>query len=329
VDEAQAAVDAWVQHYNADRPHQALDEKVPVTPADRFAPVPGAQRNLVELWLPPGLEAAGDPAAEAGAPGAPDGAPGPAAAPRDGGPVEFDRVVPASGNLQVAGKQFWLGLARAGMVIRFWADCDLVHLSAGGTRIKTLRSHLSPADLTRLAASGAVPAGPSPLPPAAGGGQAVEVERPVSRSGLVSLGSHRLLAAEIHAGQLVGIRIEPGALMFYDPATRVLLRTRPNPLTSAEVARLRGGRPAGPPPQPSAEPARVQRRASATGVIMVAGQKTALGRTHAGQTVTVLVSDTTLAVEFSDGETQVVNRTTTQPVRSIKGQRPRAATSVP
>jgi hypothetical protein len=64
-------------------------------------------------------------------------------------------------------------------------------------------------------------------------------------------------------------------------------------------------------------------------VIMVVGQKTALGRIHAGQTVTVLVSDTTLAVEFSDGETQVVNRTTTQPVRSIKGQRPRAATSVP
>lgn len=54
---------------------------------------------------------------------------------------------------------------------------------------------------------------------------------------------------------------------------------------------------------------------------MVAGQKTALGRIHAGQIVTVLVFDTALAVEFSDGETQVVNRTTTQPVRSIKGQR--------
>jgi hypothetical protein len=75
-------------------------------------------------------------------------------------------------------------------------------------RIKTLRSHLSPADLGRLAASGAVPAGPSPLPPAAGG-QAVEVERPASRSGLVSLGRHHLLAAEILAGRLVGIRVEP------------------------------------------------------------------------------------------------------------------------
>jgi hypothetical protein len=62
-------------------------------------------------------------------------------------------------------------------------------------------------------------------------------------------------------------------------------------------------------------------------VIMVAGQKIALGRGHAGQTVTVLVSDTTLTVDFGDAETLVINRTTTHPVRSIKGQRPRTANS--
>jgi hypothetical protein len=90
-----------------------------------------------------------------------------------GGPVEFDRVVPPSGNMQVAGKQFWLGPARAGMVIRFWASNDLIHLSAGGARIKTLRSHLSVNDLAKLAAHGGVPAGPSPLPPLEDG-QAVE-----------------------------------------------------------------------------------------------------------------------------------------------------------
>jgi hypothetical protein len=73
------------------------------------------------------------------------------------------------------------------------------------------------------------------------------------------------------------IRIEPATLMFFDPGTRILLRTRPSPLTPAEVARLRGARPAGPPPHPSAEPTRVQRRASATGRIMVAGQKIAPG----------------------------------------------------
>ena len=73
---------------------------------------------------------------------------------------------------------------------------------------------------------------------------------------------------------------------------------------------------------------RVQRRASNTGVIMVAGQKVALGRVHKYQTVTVLVSETTLAIELDDEEIRVVRRTTTQPVRSIKGQRPRNAASV-
>ncbi len=75
--------------------------------------------------------------------------------------------------------------------------------------------------------------------------------------------------------------------MFYDPESRVLLRTRPNPLTREQACRLRGARPAGPPPRPPMEPVRVQRRASATGVIVVCGQKVALGRSHAGQTVAI------------------------------------------
>jgi hypothetical protein len=155
------------------------------------------------------------------------------------------------------------------------------------------------------------------------GGRAAEVERPVSRGGLVSLGPRRLVAAEILGGQQVGIRIEPATLMFFDPATRVLLRTRPNPLTPAEVALLRGTRPAGPPPHPSAQPVRAQRRAPATGLIMVAGQKKiALGRVHAGQTVTVMVADTTLTVEFSDGKP---GPSTAPPPSRCVAQRPAAA----
>jgi transposase InsO family protein len=37
---AQAAVDAFVEQYNTERPHQALDADRPVTPAERFTPVP-------------------------------------------------------------------------------------------------------------------------------------------------------------------------------------------------------------------------------------------------------------------------------------------------
>ena len=162
----------------------------------------------------------------------------------------------------------------------------------------------------------------SPLPPLAPDG-AVEVERVVSRGGTVSRGGQVLLAAEILGGRQVGIRIEPDTLMFYDLDTRELLRVRPNPLSHDKITRLRGTRPARPPPRPSAEPIRVQRRASNTGVIMVCGQKVALGRSHQHHTVTVHISDTTLAIEFDDGETRMARRTTTTAVRNIKANRPR------
>ncbi len=136
------------------------------------------------------------------------------------------------------------------------------------------------------------------------------------------LAGRQLLAAEILAGRRVGIRIEGPTLLFFDLDTRVLLRTRANPLTMAQAQRLRGARPAGPPPRPSTEPITVQRRASNTGVVMVCGQKIALGRVHRHQTVTIHVADTTLAVELDDGETRVVRRTTTLPVRNIKADRP-------
>jgi hypothetical protein len=111
----------------------------------------------------------------------------------------------------------------------------------------------------------------------------LEVERCVSRLGLVCLAGRQLLAAEILGGRRVGILIEPATLMFYDLETHELLRTRTNPLTPGQVKGLHGVHPAGPPPRPSAEPVRVQRRASNTGVIMVVGQKIALGRIHQHQ----------------------------------------------
>jgi len=236
------------------------------------------------------------------------------------GPVEFDRVVPPSGNMWVARRQFWLGTARAGTVVRFWASTDIIHLSIAGARVKSVRSHLSTADLARLTAAGASPAGPPPLP-APEPGAALEVDRVVSKDGHVSLGGRYHIAAEILGGMLVSIRIEDSTLMFFDPATRVLLRTRPSPLTWDEARLLRGARPAGPPPRPSAEPVTAQRRASNTGVIMIAGQKIALGRIHAGHVVTVHVAAETITIDLSE-DTRTVRRTTTQAVRRIKAQRP-------
>ena len=47
VAEAQAAVDEWVGLYNTDRPHQGLNDQVPVTPQERFKPVPEPERAFL------------------------------------------------------------------------------------------------------------------------------------------------------------------------------------------------------------------------------------------------------------------------------------------
>jgi transposase InsO family protein len=327
---AQAAVDAWVAEYNTRRPHQAIGMAVP---ADRFSTARAeAERELLPLRLPSVLALAPVPPAPAELPQDVQGTAGPAVPGSPpvayrGGPVEFDRVVPPSGNMEVLGKQFWLGTSRAGMVVRFWASTDIIHLTIAGARVKSVRSHLSTADLARLAAGGGSPAGPPPLP-AAEPGTAIEVDRVVSKDGHVSLGGRYHIAAEILGGMLVSIRIEQATLMFFDPATRVLLRTRPSPLTWDQARMLRGARPAGPPPRPATEPVTAQRRASNTGVIMVAGQKIALGRIHAGQIVTVHVAAQTITIDLGGEDTRTVRRTTTQPVRSIKAHRPRKAAHV-
>jgi hypothetical protein len=327
---AQAAVSAWVSEYNTRRPHQAIGMEVP---ADRFSTARAdAERELLPLRLPSVLVLAPVPpvpadqaAAVPGAASAPGAASPPAA--YQGGPVEFERPVPASGNMQVAGRQFWLGPARAGVMVTFWAGTDVIHLLIAGARVKTVRSHLSAADLAALAASGARPAGPPPLPPAEPGA-AIEVDRTVSKDGAVHLGgAGYVLAAEILGGRRVSIRIEESTLMFFDPDTRELLRTRTSPLTWDQARRLRGARPAGPPPRPSTEPVTAQRVASNTGVIMVAGQKIALGRIHARRIVTVHVAADTITIDLGE-DTRTIRRTTTQPVRSIKAQQHRKAAHV-
>jgi hypothetical protein len=214
---AQTAVDGFVAQYNADRPHQALDAELPVTPAERFTPIPEEKRELLELWLPPVLAPTAKTAEEEAAKSG-DGAVA-VPVPWAGGPVELDRIVPPSGNMQLAGKQFWLGPNRSGQVVRFWAGVDMIHLLIGGAKVKTVRSHLTVNDLAKLFSEGAVNAGLSPMPPVEDGA-AVEVDRSIGSGGITSLGGKVILAAEILAGRRVGIRIEPRTLMFFDLETR-------------------------------------------------------------------------------------------------------------
>jgi hypothetical protein len=317
IEALQAALDAWRGEYNTDRPHQSLGMAFP---ASRFTPA----SSPLELRIPAELSA------NTGQPQPPPPAPGPLPAPSlpaqiapmpdtaagAGQPaVEVDRVVPASGNVQLGGQQIWLGPALSGRQITFWADAISLHVLLDGTRIKTLPSRLGAVELARLAANGARPAGPSPLP--AGNGAVIEVDRTVNAAGLVSLADQQVGVGSPLAGQRVTLRME-GPLMAVLGHDGTLLRTMACPIPADRRSRLRGARRGRSlPPQPGG-PITVQRRVSSRGGLMVARQKIHAGMIHAGKTATVICENTCFRVVI-DGETAaVVPRTTTSEVHRYK-----------
>ncbi|NIL59726.1 transposase [Salinispora arenicola] len=241
LDAAQAGIDAFRAEYNTDRPHQSLDMDFP---ADRFIPRPAGQRQ--PLRLPTTVSpASSEPHPTSTQPSSRQSAVGPLPAitpplPTNGVDpvilaVEFTRVVQASGNLTVCSQQFWLGPDRAGTTIAFWADSTVVHLLADDAR----------------------PAGPPPL---ASGvrqpGVAVEVDRLVNATGAVALAGRQHPVGYHFAGRRFTVRIDGGLLQLV--ADGILLRSLPNRLTPADLARLRDARPAGPPPNTPPEPLRVE-----------------------------------------------------------------------
>ncbi|MFD2768598.1 IS481 family transposase [Micromonospora eburnea] len=322
----QTAVDAFRTEYNTNRPHQSLDMAFP---ADRFTTRP--TDGQLPLRLPPALTTAVPVPAPRPAPTAesqdPPALPAPLVLSANGVDpvnlaVEITRTVPASGNLAVCGQQFWLGPARAGLVIGLWADTTVVHLLLDGVRLKTLPSRLTPAHLRQLLADGGRHAGP---PPVTAGqlkpGAPVEVDRLVNAIGLVSLAGRQHPIGYHLAGRRVTIRLDRGVLHLLD-TDRTLLRSLPNPLTPAEQARIRDARPAGPPPTPATQPLRVERRVSSRGVLVIASQKIHVGIGHAGQTLTVEAADTTFRVHDGDQLLTEVPRTTTKQIARFKVRKP-------
>src|SRR5262249_20934217 len=176
----------------------------------------------------------------------------------DGQPaVEVDRVVPPSGNLWIGGQQVWLGPVLSGRQVTLWADAISLHVLLDGTRIKTLPSRLGVTELARLAASGARPAGPCPLP--AGDGAVIEVDRTVNAAGLVSLGDQQAGVGLPLTGQRVTLRME-GPLMAVLSHDGTLLRTIACPRPRAPP--YGAARPP-PPPVPPPAAGRAHHRAAA------------------------------------------------------------------
>jgi transposase InsO family protein len=328
---AQAVIDTWVTGYNIDRPHQALDMRVPV---DRFTGTDDEherEADALPLVLPAELgvidgDGQAPPEPTSGVAQLPanllrlqEMGPSPVAAPVT---VELDRTVPDSGNLQVKGQQIWLGPDRAGTPITLRITTRVLRIFLGGVPIKTVASKLTAADLHALAGSDRariIDGDPTPAEQPTGG--AIEVERTVNAAGCVGLAGRPISVGFPLAGRRVILRFEATTMAVLDPTDRTLLRGQPNPLTTRAVAHLRGARPGGPAPiPPVAGPVTVQRIVSSGGGITVARQRVQVGRNHARKVLTVTLDETTIQVHDGPHLLLTAPRTTSLVVRHTRAQ---------
>jgi hypothetical protein len=234
--------------------------------------------------------------------------------------VEVDRIVPPSGNLAVAGQQFWFGPKHAGRAVTLWMDSTTVHVSLDGKRIKTVPSRLNTADLVRLRASGARAAGPAPAGRAPGPLAArcpIEVARTVNASGVVGLAGQQITVGVPLAGRRVTLRLD-GPLMQV-VADGMLVRTLPCPIPPQRRAYISDAQLSPLSPKAPQDAVRVGRKVSTRGSIQVCGQQVQVGMVHARTVVSVEVTDTTLHVFDQDGHRlRTVPRTTSKEVTRYK-----------
>lgn len=309
---AQAAIDAWVHAYNHTRPHQSLDM---ATPASAFRPHPvtapaPAPRPVIEGSL------ADQPTATS----SPITIPAPIGEPEA---VEWEALISPGGRLCLPGnQQAKFAAALGGRTVTVWADDRSIHVLLDGHLIRTRPSRFSAPDLADLLMRGARPARPEPGPSALPAGlfapaAVIEIDRTVDRDGGVGLGGQRMMIDPPLAGQRVTLRFD-GQLLHVISGNR-LVKSLPAPLDPARRAKLTGARTSTSPlPPPPSGPLRAVRRVPADGVAMVAGQRLRVGRTYAGQTVTILIEDTVFRVLLGEVEISTHARTSTKPVTRFK-----------
>ena len=141
------------------------------------------------------------------------------------------------------------------------------------------------------------PAGPPPAgtaPGALAATSCVEVQRLVNSAGIITLGNQVIQVGSPLAGQRARIRLD-GTVMHVITQDSILWRTLPCPIPPGQRHRLQGVRLAGPDPLPQPD-LTIQRKVSSRGGIQVARQRIQVGFTHAGQTVTIELADTTVRI---------------------------------
>ena len=157
--------------------------------------------------------------------------------------------------------------------------------------------------------------------PSGEAGAPIEVDRLANGTGLISLAGRQHPIGYHFAGRRLTVRLDHGLLQLVQDG--MLLRSLPNPLTPSELARIRDARPAGPPPQPAAEPVQVERRVSSRGAITIARQRIHIGIVHAGRTLTVESADHTFRIYDGDQLLAETGRMTTKTHRPIQGPQTR------
>ena len=201
-----------------------------------------------------------------------------------------------------------------GRTVRLWTGLDRVHVLPDGYRVKTLPSRLDARDLAPLAAGGATPARPPPLPPASG--DVIEVERTVNASGAVSLGDHMISVGLPPAGQRITLRLDgPVAHILWGGT---LVRTLSCPLPQETRSQLRGARTGTAQPRRLPDPLTLTRRVSVRGTIMVGGQRIQVGLAHARKTAVVTVEADTYQITIEPGIAITAPRTTSRDIRRHK-----------
>jgi hypothetical protein len=128
----------------------------------------------------------------------------------------------------------------------------------------------------------------------------VEVQRLVNAAGIITLGNQVVQVGSPLAGQRARIRLD-GQVMHVITQDGILWRSLPCPIPPGQRHKLQGVRLAG--PQLLLPPAlTIQRKVSSRGGIQIARQRIQVGFSHAGQIVTVELSDTMLRVIDQHGE---------------------------
>jgi transposase InsO family protein len=181
--EAQAALDAWVEHYNTVRPHQGVGDR---PPADRFALAQPVQTE-------PALAAT---TAQDGSP--PERRPQPP--PQPVGLPVIQRRVAVSGRISLAGVRYLAGRWLAGELVQVALHHGLVEISHRGVLVATHASHHRPGSQPAIRRA---PAARPPRPASTG----VTVTRIADPGGTVSFAGAGYYAGWAYRGQQVQVAL--------------------------------------------------------------------------------------------------------------------------